>query len=169
MLISFRYSFRFVSLPALLSMKRNELFVSDSETESEPWHLFSSVRHPLPWKKTRANTSCRHATPCAGRATRPLVPCPAPGAMRVATRFRSLKNAPNEPAAPHSHRGRAFGPRATGQRRRRCGRRGGQGQRRCGPKPAIRGPTGGSAREGQERAGQQSGRRRYKPAASFAC
>ena len=39
MLISFRYSFRFVSLPALLSMKRNELFVSDSETESEPWSL----------------------------------------------------------------------------------------------------------------------------------
>ena len=40
MLISFRYSFRFVSLPALLSMKRNELFVSDSETESEPWKTY---------------------------------------------------------------------------------------------------------------------------------
>ena len=39
MLISFRYLFRFVSSPALLSMKRNELFVSDSETESEPCNV----------------------------------------------------------------------------------------------------------------------------------
>ena len=46
MLISFRYSFRFVSLPALLSMKRNELFVSDSETESEPWKSYSYISKP---------------------------------------------------------------------------------------------------------------------------